>query len=194
MKTWQIALAAIFAGLVIGGAIAFVKMAPAAPPAAKIAIGGPFALLDTEGKAVTDKDLLGKPVVMFFGFTYCPEICPTTLTEMTGWMKTLGKDADRLNVVFVSVDAEAVKKEQLKAYLLNFDLRIRGLTGSPEAVASAAKAYRVYYKKVEVAGGYTVDHSTAILLFDAKGQFFEPIGYGGPPERGLEQIRRLLKR
>ena len=86
MKTWQIALAAIFAGLVIGGAIAFVKMAPAAPPVAKIAIGGPFALVDTQGKAVTDKDLLGKPVVMFFGFTYCPEICPTTLTEMTGWM------------------------------------------------------------------------------------------------------------
>jgi protein SCO1/2 len=97
-------------------------------------------------------------------------------------------------VVFLSVDPERDTPAQLKAYLSNFDPRIRGLTGSPEAVASAAKAYRVYYKKVEVPGGYTVDHSTAILLFDAKGQFFEPIGYGVPPERGLEQIRRLLKR
>ncbi|NGM49140.1 SCO family protein [Caulobacter sp. 602-2] len=157
-------------------------------------VGGPFQLVDQDGKAVTEKDLLGKPTAIFFGFTFCPEVCPTTLTEMTGWLKDLGPDADKLNVVFVSVDPERDTPAQLKLYLSNFDHRIRGLTGTTAQTDAAAKAYRIYHRKVAIEGGeYTVDHSSAVYLFDAKGAFVEPIGYGGPPERGLAQLKALLK-
>ncbi len=157
-------------------------------------VGGPFHLVDQDGKAVTEKDLLGKPTAIFFGFTFCPEVCPTTLTEMTGWLRDLGPDAEKLNVVFVSVDPERDTPAQLKLYLSNFDHRIRGLTGTTAQTDVAAKAYRVYHRKVPIDGGeYTVDHSSAVYLFDAKGNFVEPIGYGGPPERGLAQLKALLK-
>lgn len=164
------------------------------PNPSAIQIGGPFQLVDTEGQPVTEQALRGKPTAIFFGFTYCPEVCPTTMAELTNWLKALGRDAERLNVVFVSVDPERDTPAQLKTYLSNFDARIRGFTGTPEAVAAAAKAYRVYYRKVATDdGGYTVDHSAAIYLFDKDGGFVEPIGYGTPPERALGQLRRLLR-
>lgn len=170
------------------------KSAAPASQSSTIQIGGPFQLVEMNGRPVTEKTLLGKPTAIFFGFTYCPEVCPTTMAEMTAWLKALGPDADKLNVVFVSVDPERDTPEQLKLYLSNFDPRIQGFTGTPEAIARTAKAYRVYYQKVATeGGGYTLDHSSAIYLFDAQGRFVEPIGYGGPPERGLAQLRALLK-
>jgi len=159
-----------------------------------VKIGGPFQLVDTAGRPVTEKALLGKPTAIFFGFTYCPEVCPTTMAELTNWLKALGSDADRLNVVFVSVDPERDTPAQLKTYLSNFDPRIQGFTGTPETVAAAAKAYRVYYAKVPTDdGGYTIDHSSAIYLFDKDGGFVEPIGYGTPSERAIGQLRKLAR-
>jgi len=158
-----------------------------------VQIGGPFNLIDTNGKPVTEKSLLGKPTAIFFGFTYCPEVCPTTLADITAWLTTLGPDADKLNVVFVSVDPERDTPKQLKLYLSNFDTRIQGFTGTPEAIAKTAKEYRVYYQKVPQDGGaYTIDHSSAIYLFDAKGQFVEPIAYQSPPDRAVGQLRKLI--
>ncbi|MFT4255215.1 MAG: SCO family protein [Caulobacter sp.] len=166
---------------------------PAEASRPTIQIGGPFNLVDMDGKPVTEKSLLGKPTAIFFGFTYCPEVCPTTMADMTAWLKALGPDADKLNVVFVSVDPERDTPEQLKLYLSNFDHRIQGFTGTPDEIARTAKAYRVYYKKVPQEGGeYTIDHSSAIYLFDAKGRFVEPIAYQSPPDRAEAQLRRLL--
>ena len=155
-------------------------------------IGGPFHLVDTSGRAVTDKDLRGKPTLVYFGFTYCPEVCPTTLTAITSWLHLLGPDADRLNVVFISLDPERDTPEAMKAYLSNFDPQIRGLTGSVEDVAATAKAYRVYYKKVPTSdGSYTVDHSTAVYMFDAKGRFIAPISYGETAETAVPRLKEL---
>jgi protein SCO1/2 len=176
------------------GAMAVVKarQAPTATVAA-VDIGGPFQLVDTAGRPVTEKALIGKPTAVFFGFTYCPEVCPTTLTEMSAALDALGRDADKLNVVFVSVDPERDTPEQMKTYLSNFDPRIQGFTGTPEAVAAAAKAYRVFYKKVPLEGGsYTVDHSSAVYLFDRKGRFVEPVGYGSPHDRVVAQLKKLV--
>lgn len=174
--------------------VAFVQLR--APPSATVSavdIGGPFELVDTAGRPVTEKTLLGKPSAVFFGFTYCPEVCPTTLTEITAALNALGRDAEKLNVVLVSVDPERDTPEQLKLYLSNFDSRIQGFTGTPEAVSKAAKAYRVFYKKVPVDGGeYTVDHSSAVYLFDRKGRFVEPIGYGTPHDRVVAQLKKLV--
>jgi protein SCO1/2 len=157
-------------------------------------IGGPFNLIDQDGKPVSETSLLGKPTAIFFGFTYCPEVCPTTLTDLTSWLKTLGPEADKLNVVIVSVDPERDTPQQLKTYLSNFDPHIRGFTGTPAAIAKTAKEYRIYYQKVpQDGGGYTIDHSSAIYLFDAKGRFVAPIGYQSPAERAVSQLRDLIK-
>lgn len=163
------------------------------PAGARVQIGGPFNLIDMNGKPVTEKSLLGKPTAIFFGFTYCPEVCPTTLTDLTAWLRMLGSDADKLNVVFVSVDPGRDTPEQMRLYLSNFDPRIQGFTGTPDAVAKAAKAYRVYYQKVpQDGGGYTIDHSSSVYLFDANGHFVAPIPYQSPPERAVSQLRALL--
>lgn len=155
-------------------------------------IGGPFRLVDQNGRSVTDADLLGRPTAMFFGFTHCPDVCPTTMSELTRSLGELGTDADRLNVIFVSVDPERDTPAQVKSYLSNFDRRIRGLTGTPEAVAAMTEAYKVYATRTPLeGGGYTVDHSTMIYLFDARGRFVEPIGFGEPPPRMTDALARL---
>lgn len=162
-------------------------------PVSAVKIGGPFQLIDTEGRSVTEKALLGKPTAVFFGFTYCPEVCPTTLAEMTAALKALGGDADKLNVVFISVDPERDTPEQMKLYLSNFDSRIRGFTGSIAQTEAAAKAYRVYHQKVPIEGGsYTVDHSSAVYLFDIRGEFVEPIGYGFGHDMIVGRLNRLI--
>jgi protein SCO1/2 len=159
-----------------------------------VKVGGPFHLIDTQGRPVTDASLLGKPTAIFFGFTYCPEVCPTTLAEMTAALADLGPVADQLNVVFVTVDPERDTPDQMRLYLSNFDHRIQGFTGPVPAVEAAAKAYRVYYRKVPTeGGGYTVDHSSAVYLFDRRGVFVEPIGYGTPHDRVVAQLRALLR-
>jgi protein SCO1/2 len=158
-------------------------------------VGGPFQLVDTSNRPVTEKALLGKPTAIFFGFTYCPEVCPTTLAELTSAMKALGPTADKLNVVFVSVDPERDTPDQLKLYLSGFDPRIRGLTGAPQAVAAAAKAYRVHYEKIPLeGGGYTMDHTSAVFLLDRRSQFVELIAYGSPHETVVAKLKALAQR
>jgi protein SCO1/2 len=186
-------VAAALAVVVFGAAayqIAGRSAAPSAP--ASIQMGGPFRLVDQNGRTVTDKDILGKPTVMFFGFTYCPDVCPTTLTDMSAWLRALGPDADRLNVLYVTIDPERDTSDRLKSYLTAFDPRIRGLTGSPAAIAQAAHGYNVYYQKVPLQGGtYTMDHSTLIYLIDAKGRV-DLVPYGTPRDQVVASLKRLL--
>lgn len=166
----------------------------AAASASAVEIGGPFTLTDQAGRTVTDRTLWGKPSVIFFGFTSCPEVCPTTLAAMTGWLAALGPDAERLNVVFITVDPERDTPAILKAYLSSFDPRIRGLTGTPAQVAQAARGYRIYSHKTPLpGGGYTVDHSSAAYLMDAAGHFSGVIGYGEGADRAVARLRQLLK-
>lgn len=156
------------------------------------AIGGPFTAVDQDGRRVSQRDLIGKPTVMFFGFTSCPDVCPTTLAALTSWMQALGPQADKLNVVYVTIDPERDTPEKMKAYLSAFDHRIRGFTGTPQQIAAFAKAWRVYYARVPLdGGGYTMDHSTAIYLMDAKGAFDGVIGYGEAPDNAVAKLRAL---
>ena len=182
----------ILAAVLVGCGLAGCDRA-ATPSASSVKLGGPFALIDAEGRPVTDRSLLGKPTAIFFGFTYCPEVCPTTLAELTAALKALGPQGDALNVVFVSVDPARDTPAQMKAYLANFDPRIQGFTGSAAAVDAAVKAYRIYRKTVPIeGGGYTVDHSSAVYLFDKTGRFVEPIAYGAPHRRVVDRLRRLV--
>lgn len=190
----RLILAIVALALLTGGLSYWLWPRAPAGAAAGAAIGGPFALVDTENRAVTERSLLGRPTAIFFGFTFCPEVCPTTLTELTAALAALGPDADRLNVVFVSIDPERDTPAQLKLYLSNFDHRIQGFTGSPEQVARIAKAYRVYYAKVPQPGGsYTMDHSSILYLMDARGRFVRPVAYETPLDEVVRQLRALVQ-
>lgn len=153
-------------------------------------VGGPFTMVDQDGKAVTEAALKGKPTLIFFGFTNCPDVCPTALYEITQAMEALGPDAEKTQALFVTVDPERDTPEEMKAYLASFSPRIRGLTGSPEQVAQMVKVYRAYAKKVPLKdGGYTMDHSAIVYLMDRNGTFVSPINM----KRGTDEIAKELR-
>jgi protein SCO1/2 len=191
---WGLAGLALLAAMALSGTLAVLKHQRETPAVvAAPAVGGPFRMTDQEGRAFTEANLQGRPTAMFFGFTYCPEVCPTTLLDLTNWMGRMGERADRLNVVFVSIDPERDTPTQLKTYLSSFDPRIRGLSGTVEDTAAMAALYKVHYQKIPVEGGpYTMDHSSMIYLFDAQGGFVELIRYGAPDEEALEALNRLV--
>ncbi len=155
-------------------------------------IGGAFTLLGHTGKTVTEKDFVGRPALVFFGFTNCPEVCPTTLLELTNRLKTLGAAADRLQVLFITADPERDTPEQLALYLQSFDPRIVGLSGAREQVDGAIAAFKVVAKKVELdGGGYNVDHTASVFMMDSKGHFAGLIDYHENEEMALQKMRRL---
>jgi protein SCO1/2 len=155
-------------------------------------IGGPFTLVDDTGAQVTDAALKGKATVMYFGFTFCPEICPTTLTELAQWMQLLGPDADKLNYVFVTVDPERDTPKVMHDYVSAFDPRIRGFTGTPDQIAKVTSEYRVYYKRIATSdGGYTMDHTAGLYLMDPMVRFFGLIHYQEKTDVAVAKLRKL---
>ncbi|WP_137127567.1 SCO family protein [Roseomonas sp. HF4] len=173
---------------------------PLAPPRVAtgpqtLAIGGPFSLTDHRGRAVTERDFRGRPTAVFFGFTYCPDVCPTTLTEMTGFIEAMGAEADRVHWLFVSVDSERDTPQAMAGYLEAFDRRITGLSGTEAEIARVAQSFRVYYRRVPVdGGGYTMDHSASIFLLDASGRFAGTIDHKESERVALEKLRLLTRR
>jgi protein SCO1/2 len=161
--------------------------------AAPASIGGPFQLTDQSGQTVTEKAMLGKPTLIFFGFTHCPDICPTSLFEMSEVLRAMGKDADRVNAYFVSVDPERDTAATMKDYLSSFDPHLKGLSGTPDAVAKVISGYRVYAKKVPLKDGdYTMDHTALIYLMDRDGKFIAPFNLKRKPEEAALDLKRYL--
>ncbi|HVG51303.1 MAG TPA: SCO family protein [Xanthobacteraceae bacterium] len=188
-------LAAFLTGLVIclGGILYLTKGFSPASIAQSAAVGGPFQLTDQDGRTITDESLRGKPFLVFFGFTHCPDVCPTTLFEVSEIMKRLGPDADRTAALFISVDPERDTPEKIKDYLSSFDPHLRGATGKPETVAAIAKAYRVYFKKIPTTGDdYTMDHTAIVYLMDKNGRFVAPFNMRRTPEAAADDLRRYL--
>jgi protein SCO1/2 len=187
-------LGAFVAGLAIFSIaiFLFVGRLPAPIPAPS-AIGGPFRLVDHNGVAVTQDDLKGKPTLIFFGFTHCPDVCPTALFDMSQVYNALGRDGDRVAAFFVTVDPERDTPEVLKEYLSSFDPHLRGLTGDVAAVEAMEKAYRVYAKKVPLdGGGYTMDHTALVYLMDKEGRFVAPFNMKRKPEEAAAELRRYF--
>jgi cytochrome oxidase Cu insertion factor (SCO1/SenC/PrrC family) len=144
-------------------------------------VGGPFALTDHNGKRVTDQDFRGKYMLIFFGFTYCPDVCPSELQVMSAALDELGPKADRVQPIFITIDPARDTPEAMKLYVANFHPRLVGLTGSPEDVAQVAKAYRVYYARAkgsENQPDYLMDHSTILYLMGPDGRFVKHFTYG----------------
>jgi protein SCO1 len=156
------------------------------------AIGGPFELPATAGGRVSNESLKGKPFAVFFGFTYCPDVCPTTLLDLSNTIKQLGPDADRMRFLFVSVDPSRDTIEQLKLYLSSFDPHIIGATGTDAQIADIARAYRAIYEKVPTKDGYTMNHTATTYLMDATGQFHGTLAYQENADVVLKKLRRLI--
>ena len=150
-------------------------------------------MTDQNGQTVTDQSLREKPYAIFFGFTRCPDVCPTSLSRMAQLRKQLGADGDKFNIVFVSVDPEHDKREDIGRYLELFGTPIIGLTGTDVQIAQIVKAFHVYYAKVPVEGGdYTIDHTASIILMDRNGQFIGTIDHQEQQGVALEKLKRAI--
>lgn len=157
------------------------------------AIGGSFSLVDHTGKAVTNADLRGAPLAVFFGFTHCPEVCPTTLLRLGNLTRQLGGEAARLKILLITVDPERDTPAQLSLYLQSFDPGIVGLTGTQAQVDAALGAFKAYAKRVPVDGGYTMDHTANIYLMTGEGTFRTMIDYHEADSSALAKLRMLLR-
>jgi protein SCO1 len=193
--TRPLVIVAAFAGsLVVGLVLMLWALGGLRTVAAPAAIGGPFQLTDQSGQTVTEKDMQGRPTLIFFGFTHCPDVCPTSLFEISEVLKAMGKDADRVNAYFISVDPERDTDAAMKDYLSSFDPHLKGLTGSPDAVAKVISGYRVYAKKVPLKGegDYTMDHTALVYLMDREGKFVSPFNLKRTPEEAAGDLKRYL--
>lgn len=184
---------AFAASLVVGLLIMFWAMGGVSKVAQPAAIGGPFQLTDQNGKAVTDKSLKGKPTLIFFGYTHCPDVCPTSLFEISEVLRAMGKDADKVNAIFISVDPERDTPATMKEYLSSFDPHLAGLSGDPAETAKVITSYRVYAKKVPTKDGdYTMDHTALIYLMDREGRFVSPFNLKRTPEEAAADLKKYL--
>jgi protein SCO1/2 len=192
----RIAWGAVAAALFAAGALMLrTNRDPIAPTSYAAAIGGPFELTDPRGRTVTDATLRGRPFAIFFGFTRCPEVCPTTLNELSLLRKELGAAAGRMNIVFVSLDPAHDTPKALGDYLTLFDAPIIGLTGTQAQLERVTDAYGVYSRRVplEGTGDYTIDHTATVFLMGAQGEFIGSIDMHEPRKTALEKLRRLVR-
>ncbi len=167
------AISLIIAAVAIGAAALLIRQPSGGSGTGVALVGGPFSLVDHTGKRVTDKDFLGRYMLVFFGYTYCPDICPTELQVMTAALDAMGAEAERIQPVFITIDPERDTQQVLADYVGNFGPRLIGLTGTPEEIAIVAKAYRAFYAKASGSGtqDYLMDHSSTIILMSPDGRF-----------------------
>jgi len=182
---WAVACARRFVVVVL---LASITVVPAAADP-RVA----FNLMTQHGTPFTERDIAGMPTALLFGFTFCPDICPSTLMELTTDLKVLGADGDRIKVVFVSIDPDRDTQAHLKEYMSSFDQRIVAVLGSPESIAAIARAYGAKYRKVPTPSGYTFDHSSAVFLLDRDGDISAILDAREPQEQRLSKLRGLLR-
>ncbi|MAS07618.1 MAG: SCO family protein [Ahrensia sp.] len=157
-------------------------------------LGAPFNLIDHNGKPITEAAFEGKPTLVYFGFTRCPEVCPTTFYEMAGWFDTLGDKGKDLQAFFITVDPERDTPEIMKGFAEAFTDRATGITGDPEKVWDLLAAWHVYYKKIyDEDGDYTMDHTASVFLVDRDGRFKGTIAYGENTETAIAKLERLIQ-
>lgn len=201
--TWCTARRALWALVVmaagsVGAASLGLIASPGTPPDRVVSgvadIGGSFRLTTHMGKTLTDQDLKGRPFLVFFGFTHCPEICPTTLMELTERYRRLGSDADKLTTLFITVDPERDTQQVLSTYMDAFDPRFIALRGGHDEIDAIARSYKAYVRKVptEDGGNYTMDHNAIVYLMDRNGRFVQSLDPHESEDTQLRKLRRLI--
>jgi cytochrome oxidase Cu insertion factor (SCO1/SenC/PrrC family) len=180
------------------GSLAAIFLRPGGSPivqTGKAAIGGAFTLTNQDGQRVTEQDYRGKHMLVVFGYTTCPDVCPAELQSMANAMDALGAKAEKVTPIFVTIDPERDTVEKVAGYVKNFHARFVGLTGTPEEIKQAARAYRVYYAKAETkdsAAGYLMDHSAFIYLMNPQGEYVTHFTYGTAPEKIAAGVEKAL--
>jgi protein SCO1/2 len=199
-----IALTAVIAltglGLILTGGLTapqVTELSPSAPVRSTGVpnIGGPFTLTDHTGKQVTEADFAGQKTLIYFGFTYCPDVCPTALQVMSVALEELGDDASKITPVFITVDPNRDDVETMAAYVKHFGDDFVGLTGTPEQTAAAAKAFKVYYRKVDdpaSSAGYTMDHSSVVYLMSEDNAYLANFTHETRPDRMAARLKQFL--
>lgn len=184
LLSFAVAILAVSVGIWLLTSYAPTPRQAKAPPA--------FVLHTTDGRRFDSAAPTGHPYAMFFGFTHCPIVCPTSLNDISLWLNELGKEAKDFRFYFVSLDPERDTPEKLKTYLESFSAPITGLTGSEAEIATAAKAMSVYYRKVPTSSGYTLDHTALFFLFDAQGRQRGVLNYDADKTLALSRLRALI--
>jgi protein SCO1/2 len=161
--------------------------------------GAPFALTRQDGQPITEQAFRGKPTALFFGFTHCPEICPTTVYELTGWLTSVDPDKSKMQAYFVSIDPARDTPQMLGTYLSNVTDRIIGISGDPAKVEAMARSFKVFFKKVPTDPAkpdddYTMDHTASVFLLDRQGRFAGTIAYGENPDVAVQKLKNLIAR
>ena len=160
--------------------------------------GVPFTLVDQNGKEITDAAFASRPTALFFGYTHCPDVCPTTLFEMDGWLHKVDPDGTKLNAYFVTVDPERDTPQIMQDYVSNVSKRIIGISGPTDKVMAMVKGFRIYAKKVPIDpakpdGDYTMDHTASVFLLNNGGRFKGTIAYGEDPDVAVKKLENLIK-
>ena len=194
-KIAAIGAAAVFAALFVGWWQVDGPGADSAPGKRSLPLTAmEFSLTDQDGRDVGPETLIGEPSLVFFGFTYCADVCPTTLSDISGWLDEIGPDAEDLNTVFITVDPDRDTVETMAEYVSYFHPQIQGWTGLPDQIAAIADGFRATYEKVEGENGeYTMNHTAGVFLFDATGRFVTTIDYHEPREFAVPKIRRAMQ-
>ncbi len=195
-RTSQIILivAAFVAGLALFGGAFMIAAGNRTGGPGPSAIGGAFTLTDQDGKQITEAALKGRPSLVFFGYTHCPDVCPTTLFDLSEVLRALGPDAARTAAFFITVDPDRDTPAAMKDYLSSFDPHLRGVTGNAEAIAAVEKEYRVYAKKVPTGkdGDYSMDHTALVYLMDKQGRFVAPFNLKRRPDESAAELRKYM--
>jgi protein SCO1 len=190
-----LAVGAAAALAVLPGALDRLRPVAQLPAVGKAQIGGPFSLIDHTGKRVTEKDFRGRHMLVFFGFTFCPDVCPAALQVMAAALDRLGDTAERVTPIFITIDPERDGPERLSHYVRSFHPRLVGLTGTSDEIRTAASAYRVFHKKVEARDSpsdYMMEHASIIYLMDPQGEFVTHFTHATPVETMVASLARVL--
>jgi protein SCO1/2 len=192
-RSRAVAIRAVVAALVViaAGVLAFILTSPPGGPRAAL-IGGPFALQDGNGRTVSDQTLKGRPYLVYFGYTHCPDVCPTDLAKISDILSRMGDKA--IPALFITVDPERDTPKVMADYVSSFNSAIVGLSGAPQAVEAAEKAFRVYARKgqPQADGDYAMDHSSIVYLMDKNGAFVEALNVELPPADAAKELEKYL--
>lgn len=199
MKTVRIVV--WVAVLIVAGVLGWLTVGGSKSPqaVAEGPYGVPFTLVAQNGQPISEQALRGRPAVLFFGYTHCPDVCPTTLFEMNGWLQKVDPDGTKLNAYFVTVDPERDTPAIMNQYVSNVSSRITGISGDPGKVMDMIKGFRVYAKKVPLDekqpnGDYTMDHTASVFLLDSAGRFAGTIAYQEDPDTAVKKLENLIKK
>ena len=194
MRWRHVLLGVLAAAIVVVTAVGVIEMRKRQTTKDAVDIGGPFSMLAHDGRRVTEQDLVGRRSLIVFGFTHCPDVCPTTLFKVASWLDDLGHEGELIDPYFVTIDPDRDISERMAEYVGHFSPRITGLVGTGAELERMADSYRLYHARIDLEnGGHTMDHTAAVYLMDGEGRFFDAITMTAGFDEAVAKLRLLIE-